>query len=379
MVKKLDVVRQRKVAAVVGAAVADAAARPLHWVYDNNALQSYIRDVADTPEFFPENKSPFYSLPTGENSCYWDIAEASLTALATGGGYSYARVVEELVKSFGAGNGRYDLEARQEYMAKRREGKVDGPITGKWFHGAVIHFLKTYNNGIGSKPFGDPHEKATDGFCLAVPLVAGYAGTEQLGKVTREAIETMVTWPTAVQHGQVAARILEEMILRGEEYEVMSVVAEIAGKFPEVVRSVQAVEQVLDMEHTRAVNYVFGSPCYNPGYQRYTLFLPSSYHPLYHPLTIPHTHIIPHPLIPTPLLIPAHPSSPIPSPYHPPYSYHLPSSNTHTTPHSFPSLIPSSHPITNPSSHPIPFPNPSPFISPHPPTFVYYKANDTLI
>lgn len=264
-VKKLDVVRQRKVAAVVGAAVADAAARPLHWVYDNNALQSYIRDVADTPEFFPENKSPFYSLPTGENSCYWDIAEASLTALATGGGYSYARVVEELVKSFGAGNGRYDLEARQEYMAKRREGKVDGPITGKWFHGAVIHFLKTYNNGIGSKPFGDPHEKATDGFCLAVPLVAGYAGTEQLGKVTREAIETMVTWPTAVQHGQVAARILEEMILRGEEYEVMSVVAEIAGKFPEVVRSVQAVEQVLDMEHTRAVNYVFGSPCYNPG------------------------------------------------------------------------------------------------------------------
>ena len=79
---------QRKIAALVGACVADAASRPLHWVYDMEALEKYLNVTFDDnidrikqPEFYPENKSPFYSLPTGENSCYFDITMASLESL----------------------------------------------------------------------------------------------------------------------------------------------------------------------------------------------------------------------------------------------------------------------------------------------------------
>ena len=88
--RQLPDVQQRKVAAILGACVADAASRPLHWVYDMNALHKYLTedhvglesvDRNLEPEFFPENKSPFYSLPTGENSCYFDITKAVLESL----------------------------------------------------------------------------------------------------------------------------------------------------------------------------------------------------------------------------------------------------------------------------------------------------------
>ena len=82
--------QQRKVAAILGCCVADAAARPLHWVYDMEAMKGYLSeeqhgeefvDRNQEPEFYPVNKSPFYSLPTGENSCYFDITKAVLETL----------------------------------------------------------------------------------------------------------------------------------------------------------------------------------------------------------------------------------------------------------------------------------------------------------
>ena len=79
---------QRKIAALLGACVADAASRPLHWVYDMHALKCYLKesfndgiDRNQQPEFYPQSRSPFYSLPTGENSCYFDITKAVLESL----------------------------------------------------------------------------------------------------------------------------------------------------------------------------------------------------------------------------------------------------------------------------------------------------------
>ena len=268
-VRKLDEISQRKISAIVGAAVADAAARPLHWVYDNNALQSYIADVKDTPEFFPESKSPFYTLPTGETSCYFDIAESVLNGVAafSNSRYSYNTICNELVKSFGPGNPNYDLEARQVYMEQRRRGEIDGPIVGKWFHGALIKFLENYRDGIGSKPYGDPHIKETDGFCANLPLACKYVGSDTFDEMSLEIIQSMSTWPTAVSHGMVASKIIANIIRTGDAYNIMDIKQEIADSYPDVVKSLEAVESVIkqDLHHTRAVNYVFGSPCYNPG------------------------------------------------------------------------------------------------------------------
>ena len=68
----LSELNQRKVGCLVGAAIADAAARPLHWVYDLSDLNKAVASSPDTPEFWPVSVSPFYDLPTGENSCYFD-------------------------------------------------------------------------------------------------------------------------------------------------------------------------------------------------------------------------------------------------------------------------------------------------------------------
>ena len=55
---------QNSRAILLGAAVADAAARPLHWIYDTEKIQKLICGTAN-PEFWPKSESPFYNLPTG--------------------------------------------------------------------------------------------------------------------------------------------------------------------------------------------------------------------------------------------------------------------------------------------------------------------------
>ena len=42
--KQLQVEKERAAAALVGAAVADAAARPLHWIYDADKLKEILGD-----------------------------------------------------------------------------------------------------------------------------------------------------------------------------------------------------------------------------------------------------------------------------------------------------------------------------------------------
>ena len=47
----------------LGATVADAAARPLHWVYDPKKLKVYIKGKKEIV-LLKKNKSPFYSIKT---------------------------------------------------------------------------------------------------------------------------------------------------------------------------------------------------------------------------------------------------------------------------------------------------------------------------
>ncbi|TRY63868.1 hypothetical protein TCAL_03992 [Tigriopus californicus] len=258
--QSLTPAQQRGVAAILGACVADAAARPLHWVYSQSDLKTYIQDRADRPDFLPQSRSPFYTLPTGENSCYFDIAHSVLGALG-GGEYDYDRICQRFLSDFGPGT-RYDMAKREEYMQLRREGRIDGPIEGKWMHGALIKFME--NRKAGRRPYGNDHIKETDGFCAALPVVAKFAGQASLKARVDEVIQTLSSWPTAVSHGHVAARIVEQFIL-GHENAIQEVRAQVKDEYPDVYRSLGVVEDKLGLDHVQAVQTVFGSPCYNPG------------------------------------------------------------------------------------------------------------------
>ena len=58
----------------MGATVADAAARPLHWVYNQKKLRTYIKGKKDF-SFLKKNRSPFYNIKTGKVSGYNEISQ----------------------------------------------------------------------------------------------------------------------------------------------------------------------------------------------------------------------------------------------------------------------------------------------------------------
>ena len=60
----LNAKQKRAVAATIGSCVADAAARPMHWLYDQQRLDAAVGDTVAV-EFWPESLSPFYTIPTG--------------------------------------------------------------------------------------------------------------------------------------------------------------------------------------------------------------------------------------------------------------------------------------------------------------------------
>ena len=66
----------------LGATVADAAARPLHWVYNPKKLKKYIKGKKEIA-FLKENKSPFYSIKTGNVSGYNDIGQVMFQTIIT--------------------------------------------------------------------------------------------------------------------------------------------------------------------------------------------------------------------------------------------------------------------------------------------------------
>ena len=77
----------------LGAAVADAAARPLHWVYDPKKLRKYIKGQKKIT-FLKKNKSPFYSIKTGNVSGYNDVGQVMLKTLRS------SKKKSDIIKNF---------------------------------------------------------------------------------------------------------------------------------------------------------------------------------------------------------------------------------------------------------------------------------------
>ena len=257
----LPELQQKKVGCLLGAAVGDAAARPLHWVYDLSDLNRYIQSNPAQPEFWPESKSPFYSLPTGESSCYWDQAMAVMTSLSNCNAFNFENICKEFTIQFGSSS-PYNMERREEYMKLRRFGQIQGPIVGKWLHGGMIRFLENF--AAGKKICGDPHIKETDGFCCSLPVVAMYAGSDNLLEMVEQVAKTQSTWPVAVRHALVAARIVEAFLLDIQE-PFETVKQQIKPEYPEIFKEIKGIEDTLRVGHTEAVGHIFGRPCYNPG------------------------------------------------------------------------------------------------------------------
>ena len=149
----------------LGATVADAAARPLHWVYNQKKLNSYIKGKKDF-SFLRENKSPFYNIKTGKVSGYNEIGQVMFKTLLRGHHDINQRFKKNILKNFGPGSIYWkNLRLRSKYKkVKDWRGIVKGP----WIHQNVIETVK--NIKLKKKSTGGVKVNESDGFCAALPL-----------------------------------------------------------------------------------------------------------------------------------------------------------------------------------------------------------------
>ena len=125
-VNSLDDLSSRKVSALVGAMVGDAACLHLEWIYDQDKVLKIVKQ-SNEPAFWPENHNPFFALPNGQLSGYADQALQVLNVMEENNGKQFdaSKVVAHFLKFFGDAT----ASPYQESLRKRREGKF--PIEAK--------------------------------------------------------------------------------------------------------------------------------------------------------------------------------------------------------------------------------------------------------
>ena len=154
----------------LGSTVADAAARPLHWVYNQKKLLSYIKGKKDFT-FLKKNKSPFYNIRTGKVSGYNDIGQVMFTTLIEDNENIEKRFKKNIIRNFGPGSlywKNYNLRAKYRKVKDWR-----GIIKGPWIHQNIIETVKNIKKG--KKITGGKKVNESDGFCAALPyFLYGY-------------------------------------------------------------------------------------------------------------------------------------------------------------------------------------------------------------
>ena len=155
----------------LGSTVADAAARPLHWVYNQKKLLTYIKGKKDFT-FLKRNKSPFYSIKTGKVSGYNDIGQIMFKTLIEGHVNIEKRFKKNIIKNFGPGSiywKNYNLRAKYRKVKDWR-----GIIKGPWIHQNIIETVQNIKKG--KKLTGGRKVNESDGFCAALPyFLYGYS------------------------------------------------------------------------------------------------------------------------------------------------------------------------------------------------------------
>ena len=127
----------------LGATVADAATRPLHWVYDPIKLNRYIKGKKEIT-FLKKNRSPFYNIKTGCVSGYNDVGQVMFKTLLSSKKKSEIQknFKRNIVKNFGPGSAYWkNLKLRKKY--KKIKWKM--PMNGPWIHQNILETIQNIN------------------------------------------------------------------------------------------------------------------------------------------------------------------------------------------------------------------------------------------
>uniref|UniRef100_A0A3Q2E528 Crystallin J1B-like n=2 Tax=Cyprinodon variegatus TaxID=28743 RepID=A0A3Q2E528_CYPVA len=213
-------VADRAIGAIIGAAVADAAAQPMHWIYNPDRLTEVLSDLEPCPEFRPQSANPFYRRTTGEQTCYGDQAYVLLESLSQCGDVDVKDLTKRFYEFFGPGT-VYDLPLNDPYR-KKGGPKAVLPIDGPWRNGSLKAFLR--NVDAGKEESGCDVDCQMDGVTKLAPVVAMFAGRPDMLEKVESAIRVTQNNDMCVAVTLAAARFLEHFILKGDDPKALDAV-----------------------------------------------------------------------------------------------------------------------------------------------------------
>ena len=241
----------------LGATVADAAARPLHWVYDPKKLNRYIKGKKEIA-FLKKNKSPFYSIKTGNVSGYNDVGQVMFKTLISTKKKSeiLKNFKRNIVKNFGPGSAYWrNLKLRKKY----KKIKWKGPMNGPWIHQNIleaIQNIKAKKSITGGKKVNE-----SDGYCASLPYFLYNSKEADLKKVIKSVANSKINETYAL-----AKLKIIDLAMNGEKSPVSAFVRKYGKKryFKGVVANIKKVLRLKKHNHTKVVKK-FGKACSYPG------------------------------------------------------------------------------------------------------------------
>ena len=240
----------------LGATVADAAARPLHWVYNQKKLLTYIKGKQDFT-FLKKNKSPFYNIKTGKVSGYNEVGQVMFKTLVEGHRDIEERFKKNITKNFGPGSIYWkNLNLRAKYKkVKDWRGIVKGP----WIHQNIIETVRNIKSK--KKLTGGKKVNESDGYCAALPYFLYGYNLKDVKKI----ISTVTVSKISLKYA-LAKFYLIDLALKGCKdpvNEFMKIFKK-NSYFKSVVEDIKKVKKLKSKPHPLVVKKL-GMACSYPG------------------------------------------------------------------------------------------------------------------
>jgi hypothetical protein len=240
----------------LGSTVADAAARPLHWVYNQKKLLTYIKGKKDFT-FLNKNKSPFYDIKTGKVSGYNDIGQVMFQTLLEGHDNIEERFKKNITKNFGPGSvywKNFNLRAKYRKVKDWR-----GIIKGPWIHQNIIETVKNIKNK--KRITGGKKVNESDGYCAALPYFLYGYGFNNVKKIIASITVSKISLKYALTKFH-----LIDMALKGSKDPIKEFTRKFKKNmyFRNVVKDIEKVKRLKAKPHPLVVKKI-GMACSYPG------------------------------------------------------------------------------------------------------------------
>ena len=241
----------------LGATVADAAARPLHWVYDPKKLKKYIKGKKEIA-FLKQNKSPFYSIKTGNVSGYNDVGQVMFKTLVVTKKKSeiIKNFKKNIIKNFGPRSSYWkNLKLRKKY----KKIKWKKPINGPWIHQNILETIK--NIKAKKNTTGGTKVNESDGYCAALPYYLYNNSEKELKKVIKSVANSKINEIYAL-----AKLKIIDLANEGDKNPIQTFVKKYGKNryFKQVILNIKKVIRLKKHNHIKVVKK-FGKACSYPG------------------------------------------------------------------------------------------------------------------